>query len=132
MTVRVSAWQWYGEWAWASTALHAAGAVLTSAAFAGVCALFAAKIAAKQVIQTRGGDEAHRRLERLWERFGWTIANADSLGAEGAVRTLILLLDTARAQGDDELVQIIRARLMQLRLELVRTSNGITEGGVDQ
>ncbi len=115
MTVaQVLAWQ-SSTWL-INDALHSLGAFITSSGAAGIAAVTAAVIAARQVQRTRANDIADRKREDLWQRFEWVVDNSTTtssdrkpaLTAARAVAMLVTLRNAAKPLGDDALVTLIQ------------------------
>lgn len=93
---------------------HSVGAFLTSSGAAGVAAVLAAFVAAKQVYRNRVEDkranrkqEDDRHSERLWTRFAWIAANRADLGPVATAQMLTALDNSAKDHPDQSLQQLL-------------------------
>lgn len=136
MATTVLAWE-SSSWWW-NDAAHAAGAFVTSPGIAGLAALAAALIAARQVYLTRQNDhlvsakqEKDRHTDRLWTRFQWIAEHQHELGPMTFYR-MIKAVEVEAEDADDGLHQLIsqlRAKNVQ-RID-VEATRQVPETGAE-
>ncbi len=97
--------------------------------FGGLCAVIAALLALVGVAITVWTSRRNSRIAQWWERYTWTLANADDLGARSTYGLLEQLTRTAIGLGDADLIAYARQSTTDLYFALQDEVGGEQRNG---